>query len=140
MREITRRGLVRLAALGLCVGFTAPVPAWAEEGEEKSGPPKPAFLSLGEFTVNLKDKDGQFNFVVVSVTLDLAPDQANALRDIQPRLKEAITRRLMLLADRGALAPGETDPTIVKASLSDALQKVAADGIREVLITRLLYG
>ncbi len=131
---------MRLGACTLLASFTASTPARSEEGEEKSGPPKPSFLSLGEFTVNLKDKDGQFNFVVVSVTLDVAPDQANGLRDIQPRLKEAITRRLMLLADRGALAPGETDPTIVKASLSDALQKVAADGIREVLITRLLYG
>jgi flagellar basal body-associated protein FliL len=109
-------------------------------GEEKDGDSKPAFLSLGEFTVNLHDKNTQFGFVVVGVTLDVAPDSANTLRDIMPRLKEALTRRLIVLADRGALAPGATDTEILKVSLAEALQKLNADGIRDVLITRLLYG
>jgi flagellar basal body-associated protein FliL len=112
----------------------------AAAGEEPAGPPKPVFLPLGEFTVNLHDKDAQFGFVVVGVTLEVVPESANALKDVMPRVKEALIRRLMAMADRGALAPGETDPVVLKASLADALQKINPDGIRDVLITRLLYG
>jgi len=122
----------------LPLGFYA-APA-AAEGEAPSGPPKPVFLPMGEFTVNLRDATAQFGFIVVGVTLEVAPEAASGLKDIMPRLKEALTRRLMALADRGALAPGETDPEMLKASLADALQKINPDSIKDVLITRLLYG
>jgi flagellar basal body-associated protein FliL len=138
MSFLSRRQLIVLFGFSsLPVGlFSVRAPA----GEEGDADGKPTFVSLGEFTVNLHDKNAQFSFVVVGVTLDVLPEAATMLKDIMPRLKEALTRRLIALAARGALAPGETDTEILKASLTDALQKIKADGIRDVLITRLLYG
>jgi flagellar basal body-associated protein FliL len=131
----------RILALSVLIAMPSGLYAkTASAGEEPAGPPKPVFLPLGEFTVNLHDKDAQFGFIVVGVTLEVVPESANALRDVMPRMKEALIRRLMAMADRGTLAPGETDPVVLKASLADALQKINPDGIRDVLITRLLYG
>ncbi|MBV9829042.1 MAG: flagellar basal body-associated FliL family protein [Alphaproteobacteria bacterium] len=138
---LNRRCALLLAALPLAAIV---LPAWAARAEEKekegAGPPKQVFVALGDFTVNLRDKEGQFGFVVVGITLDVAPQAANQIKEVTPRLKETLTRRLMALADRGALTPGETDTVALKASLADALQKVSADGIKDVLITRLLFG
>ncbi len=138
MSPLNRRRILSLCALIAVPPALYAVPAPAEE--QAAGPPKPVFLPLGEFTVNLHDKDAQFAFIVVGVTLEVVPELASALRDVMPRMKEALTRRLMAMADRGALAPGEADPVILKASLADALQKINPDAIRDVLITRLLYG
>lgn len=134
-----RRQLMLVAALSLLSHLFETRPVRAEEAE-KAGAQKQSFLPLGDFTVNLRGKTGQFEFVVVGVTLDVVPQAAGHLKEIMPRLKEALTRRLMALASRGALMPDETDPVMLKASLADALQKVELDGIKEVLITRLLYG
>jgi flagellar basal body-associated protein FliL len=138
MSPFSRRQLLLFCAISVLPIGQYAGPASAEE--ETPGPPKPVFVVLGEFTVNLHDKDAQFGFIVVGVTLEVAPEMANAIKDVVPRLKEALTRRLMALADHGSLTPGETDPVILKASLADALQKINPDGIRDVLITRLLYG
>ncbi len=138
MSPFSRRRILLLSTLSLLPPSLYTLPAMAEG--ESAGPPKPVFLPLGDFTVNLHDKNAQFGFIVVGVTLDVVPELANSLKDVTPRLKEALTRRLMALADRGSLMPGETDPVILKASLADALQKINPEGIRDVLITRLLYG
>jgi flagellar basal body-associated protein FliL len=138
MPPFSRRRVLSLCALSALLPGLYVAPAAGEEAE--AGPPKPVFLALGDFTVNLHDKSAQFGFIVVSVTLEVAPELADSLKGVTPRLKEALTRRLMVLADRGALTPGETDPAILKESLADALQKINPNGIRDVLITRLLYG
>ena len=139
MPRLTRRHLMLTGMLSLVPPLLIARAADAEEAPA-GAPPKETFLSLGDFTINLHDKNGQFDFVVIGVTLDVAPQSANQLKEIMPRLKETLTRRLMALADRGALTPGQTDPVMLKSSLADALQKVNADGVKEVLITRLLYG
>jgi flagellar basal body-associated protein FliL len=139
MTALSRRQLMVLCAASALPAGLNTTPALAEE-EAHAGPPKPAFLQLGDFTVNLHDPNEQYGFVVVGVTIEVTPEAANGLKDIMPRLKEALTRRLMALAGRGALTPGEADPEALKASLSDALSKVNPDGIKDVLITRLLYG
>lgn len=143
MRRFPRRRALGLAPLGLAVAGLLPARlALASGGGEPAGPPNPVFLPLGDFTVNLHGKSEQFGFIVVSVTIEVAPAAANPLKDIMPRLKEAVMRRLMGMADRGALLPGQVDPVILKAALSDTLTKLnpSPDSIREVLITRLLYG
>jgi flagellar basal body-associated protein FliL len=140
MTALNRRQAMALCTISaLSLGLAA-ASARAEEGEGHGGPPKPSFLPLGDFTVNLHDPNEQYGFVVVGVTIEVTPEAANTLKDIMPRLKDAMTRRLMALAGRGALTPGEADPEALKASLSEALQKVDPDGIKDVLITRLLYG
>ena len=139
MPLLTRRHVMLAGMLALVPPLLSGHPARAEEAPA-AGAPKQVFLPLGDFTVNLPDKNAEFAFVVISLTLDVAPQSANQLKEITPRLKETLTRRLMGLAERGALMPGGTDPVMLKASLADALQKINADGVKEVLITRLLYG
>jgi len=134
-RSMRRRALL----LGGAVGLLAAVPALAA-GKPEAGPPKPVFVALGEFTINLHGQSEQFSFIVISVTLEVAPTAAAPIKDIMPRMKEAVMRRLMVLADRGALVPGQTDPVMLKTTLAETLGRVRQDGITDVLITRLLYG
>ncbi len=136
MADPSRRRTLALVAIA-CAGSLLAQAASAEE--EPSS--KPAYIALGDFTVNLPGgEDAASSYVVVGVTVDAAPQAANELRDMMPRLKEAIIRRLMKLADRGVLQPGRTDPLMLKTSLLDCLAPLRPDGVREVLIVRLLYG
>jgi flagellar basal body-associated protein FliL len=129
-----------LSRRALLTGLTAVLPLPAFANEAPAGPPKPNFLPLGEFTINLHSEEIRFDFVVVSVTLEVAPEAANTLRDVMPRLKEAVMRRLMAMADQGALMPGHVDTLILKTMLTDTLHKINPDAVRDVLITRILYG
>jgi len=120
-------------------GLTLPAAATPAAAEQQVVA-KPAFLSLGDFTINLPSDDGDLSYVVVSVTLEIAPSAASELKGVEPRLKEAIMRRLLIMADGHVLQPGHTDPVIVKASLLDSIAAIGPSSIRDVLITRLLYG
>jgi flagellar basal body-associated protein FliL len=131
MNCLFRRGVL---AMMICL------PAASFAAESPAGPSAPYFLSLGEFTVNLRDNSSHFDFVVINVTLELSPDVASRLKEITPRLKEEVMLHLMEMADRGELQPGHADPLIVKTQLADTLEKTAPEGIQDVLITRLLYG
>jgi flagellar basal body-associated protein FliL len=110
--------------------------AVAEEGHKT----KPGFISLGEFTVNLPDDGGAMGYVVIGITLEVAPEAAGDFNDITPRLKDLVISRLMTMAAKGMLAPGHTDLVMIKTSLLDGVAKLRPDSVREVLITRLLYG
>ncbi len=125
---------------GLLIGFAACLPLQALAEEEHSGPPKPTFLPLGEFTINLHGTDLRFDFVVVSITLEVVPAAVATLKDLMPRLKETVMLRLMAMAEDGSLLPGHVDTVVLKTILADTLQKANPDSIREVLITRILYG
>lgn len=113
-----------------------PLPAAAEQQEVA----KPAFLSLGDFTINLPSDDGDLSYVVITVTLEIAPSAAMQLKGLEPRLKEAIMRRLLTMADHHVLQPARTDTLVVKASLLDSIVAIDPKDVRDVLITRLLYG
>ena len=127
--------LVSLALLGLsCPALV--VPATAEQQQVA----KPAFLSVGDFTINLPEDSEQLSYVVISITLEVAPGAASELKGLEPRLKEAMMRRLLIMAERRVLRPGHTDTLVVKASLLDCVTALQPNSIRDVLITRLLYG
>ncbi len=130
-----RRALI-LGGLAVALGTAS----GAGAAEPPPGPPKPVFVALGDYTINLHGKSDQFGFVVISVTVQVVPEAASGLRDIMPRVKESVMRRLMVLADRGALLPGQTDPLILKEILAETLNKLKPDAVQEVLITRLMYG
>jgi flagellar basal body-associated protein FliL len=127
--------LVSLALLGLSYPALV-VPATAEQQQVA----KPAFLSLGDFTINLPEDSEQLSYVVISITLEVAPGAASELKGLEPRLKEAMMRRLLIMAERRVLRPGHTDTLVVKASLLDCVTALQPNSIRDVLITRLLYG
>jgi flagellar basal body-associated protein FliL len=128
--------LSRRAALFLMAAFTCPLSAHAAE-EPKV--PRPTFVPLGDFTINLPD-DSPMAYVIVGVTIEVAPEAAGDMNDIAPRLKDLCIGRLMAMAAQGLLAPGHTDLVMVKTSLFDGISRMRPNGVREVLITRLLYG
>ncbi|MGD0434439.1 MAG: hypothetical protein ABSA58_25445 [Acetobacteraceae bacterium] len=127
-----------LALLGLTCGVSPLVPAtaWAEEHVA----PRPAYIALGEFTINLPEKNEQLSYAVISITIEATPEAATDLRAVEPRLKELVMRRLMAMADRGVLQPSHTDLGAVKQALIASLEELQPNSVRDVLIVRLLYG
>jgi len=107
---------------------------------EEAVPNKPGYVPLGEFTVNLPSQDGAQSYALLDLTLEAVPGAAQALHDILPRLKETALRQLMAMAEKGELAPGHTDPAAVKTLLLDAMGKLQPGAVRDVLITKLIYG
>jgi flagellar basal body-associated protein FliL len=126
-----------LASLGFAVAMplTGPGAAYAEEQ-----PVRPAYVSLGEFTINLPVKDGMMSYAIIGITIDAVPAAASDLRAVEPRLKEIVMQRLMAMADSGVLQPDHTDLVAVKQALVSSISKLQPDSVRDVLIVRLLYG
>lgn len=135
-------GLPRFARLLMC-GIGCGVPLLMPRvpfAAEVQTPARPAYIALGDFTINLPGHGDQLSYVVISITIEAAPESAADLRAVEPLLKETVMRRLMTMADRGVLQPGHTDPLVVKQSLLSSLEGLHAGTVRNVLITRLLYG
>lgn len=137
MIGLSRRAGLILAGLGCCAPLLAPGVSVAAE---QQAAPRPAYIVLGDFTINLPGAGDQLSYLVISITIEAAPEAASDLRAVEPRLKETVMRRLMTMADRGVLQPGHTDPLVVKQSLQASLDEVEPKSVRDVLITRLLYG
>ncbi len=133
MSRLTRRFALSLLLPALAA---SPVLAAEEEGAKK---PKARFINLGDFTVNLPDGSSS-GYIVIGITLEVQPEALADMKDLTPRLKDIVVRRLMTMAQSGMLQPGRTDPLILKTSLSDSLAPVRPDSLKEVLITHLLYG
>jgi flagellar basal body-associated protein FliL len=120
----------------------APVLTFSTAHAEEHGTakPRPAFIALGEFTINLPIRNDQLSYAVISITIEAAPEAAAELRAVEPRLKELVMRRLMAMADRGVLQPNHTDLIAVKEALMSSLGESQPNAVRDVLIVRLLYG
>jgi hypothetical protein len=129
---------IRLAALGLLLAG-GPIALGAARAEEHAAA-RPAYIALGEFTINLPTKNEQMSYAVISVTVDAVPEAVTDLRAVEPRLKELVMRRLMVMADRGVLQPRHTDLMMIKQALKDSITEMQPGSVREVLIVRLLYG
>jgi flagellar basal body-associated protein FliL len=135
---IRRIRLGFLASLGLAYGVSQLMPATALAEEHVA--PRPAYIALGEFTINLPVKNEQLSYAVISITIEATPEAATDLRAVEPRLKELVMRRLMAMADRGVLQPSHTDLLAVKQALVASLEEMQPHSVRDVLIVRLLYG
>lgn len=134
MQHLSRRHVLATLPFMSCASTR---PAWAAEPPD----PKPSYVSLGEFTVNLPQQNRRdLSYAVVDITLDAAPGAASHLRDLLPLLKEAVLRRLLSLAGEGELKPDETDPVALKKVLLQSIDRLEPNRVRDVLITRLLYG
>jgi flagellar basal body-associated protein FliL len=132
---------VRLSVLAF-LGFSCAVPLlWTNmAAAAEHAAARPAYIALGEFTINLPAKDEQLSYAVISITIEAVPEAATDLRAVEPRLKETVMRRLMAMADRGVLQPGHTDLTAIKQALISTLSELQPDMVKDVLIVRLLYG
>ena len=138
MIGLSRLTVLILSALGCCAPLLAPGVSVAAEQQT---PARPAYIALGDFTINLPTDNGdQLAYVVISITIEAAPEAATDLRSVEPRLKEIVMRRLMTMADRGVLRPGHTDLLVIKQSLLSSLDEAQPHAVRDVLVIRLLYG
>jgi len=130
-----------LAVFGLLAFVCAmPLPAPGAAHAEQHAAPRPAYIALGEFTINLPLKNDQLSYAVISITVEAVPEAATDLRAVEPRLKETVMRRLMAMADRGVLQPGHTDLVAVKEALMSSISELQPNSVKDVLIVRLLYG
>lgn len=140
MPSFCRRSLMTLAGcvLSAAVLVAAP-PARAEGGSEKAE--KTAdFVVLGDFTINLPSQSARRRgYMVVSITIETAPGTGGTIKDITPRVKEAVLQRLMAMSERGQLRPDQTDPLVIKDTMFETIAKFNPSGIKDVLITRILY-
>jgi flagellar basal body-associated protein FliL len=132
------RALWGLALPGFVCGVSPLAPGVANAEEHAAV--RPAYIALGEFTINLPPRGEQLSYAVISVTIEAVPEAATDLRAVEPRLKETIMRRLMAMADRGVLQPGHTDLVALKQALMSCLSELQPDSVKDVLIVRLLYG
>jgi len=132
-----RRALLSLAAALMLVPamLSAASPARAEEAPKKEF----EFVALGDFTVNLPSSSRRMSYVVVSVTLETRAEQTQQFKDLSPRLKQAVLQRLMAMSERQELRPGRTDPAMLRDNLLDSLSRLQEEGLKDVVITRLLY-
>jgi flagellar basal body-associated protein FliL len=131
----------RLSVLAvLSFAFTAPSPWTRPVRAEEHVAPRPAYIALGEFTINLPPRNEQMSYAVISITIEAVPEAATDLRSVEPRLKEMVMRRLMAMADRGVLQPGHTDLVAIKQALVSSISELQPNSVRDVLIVRLLYG
>lgn len=129
-----------LGALMATALLPASLVAPTAQASEAAAPKKPfEYVTLGDFTVNLPRVGRRMSYVVVSVTLETKSEDAQAFKDISPRLRQAVLTRLMSMSLRQELRPGHTDPALLRDSLVDSLTQVQEEGLKDVVITRLIY-
>ncbi len=128
--------LARAAVIALLLALPF---AQSYAGEVPAKPKEAEYVQLGDFTVNVPASRNRREYVVMTVTLEAAPGTADKLKDISPRVQDAVLRRLMAMSEEGALKPNQTDPLTIKDALFDTISKLKPDCVKEVLITRLLY-
>ncbi len=131
-------GLLAAATLGTSLVATPLAPA-AYAAESTAPKKETEFFPLGDFTVNLPSANRRMAYVVVSVTLETEAPRLQAFRDLSPRLKQAVLRRLMAMSERQELRPGRVDPAMLRDSLFDSLSQIQEDGLKDVVITRLIH-
>jgi flagellar FliL protein len=115
--------------------------AAVETGEHAGGhgaTPKAVFVDVGELIVPVYSRDGQDNFMVVRMELEvgeaMSPDQ---VRYLLPRLRDAYIGTLSTMAGRGELVEESRRAATIKRALKLASDRVLGpDAIRDVLLQR----
>jgi hypothetical protein len=104
-------------------------------------PPKAGteFIALGDFTVNLPSVGRRHQYLMVGISVEVTGDAAQGFRDINPRLREAVLQELMKLSQRGQLRQGVIDPGALRDDLHACLAKVRSEGLKSVVITRMMH-
>lgn len=133
---LRRTLLGAIATSALAPALLQPRPAGAAE----AAPPREfEFLPLGDFTVNLPVASRRMAYVVVSITLETRAEQAASFKALSPRLKQAVLERLIAMSERQELRPGQTDPALLRDNLFDSLARIREEGLKDVVITRLIH-
>lgn len=135
MHDLSRRRALWSAAAAFTPALFGNA-AWSAS----TAPPKPyEFFTLGDFTINLPAPDRKSRYLLVSVTLEVKSEYTQEFRDLAPRLKETVLRRLMQMSERNQLRPGESNPASVRENLYESLAEIKENGLKSVVITRFLH-
>lgn len=132
--SLRSRRLLLLGALALPAG-----PALAAGGGDAAPRSGTEFVPLGDFTVNLPHQGRRHQYLLVGISVEVQADAAQAFKDINPRLREAVLQQLMRMSQRGQLKQGTADPAQLRDELYATLVKVRPDGLRSVVITRMMH-
>lgn len=134
-----RASLLRLRQVALAVTAAAMLAPLAGARAAEAAKKEFEFVPLGDFTVNLPSSGRRMAYVVVSVTLETRSEETQGFKEVSPLLRQAVLRRLMAMSERNQLRPGQTDPSLLRDSLYDSLAQIREEGLRDVVITRLLH-
>lgn len=132
--SLPSRRLFLLGALALWAG-----PARASGGGDAAPRSGSEYVSLGDFTINLPATGRRHQYLLVAVAVEVQADAAQAFKDINPRLREAVLQQLMKMSQRGQLRQGTTDPGQLRDELYACLQRIRAEGLKSVVITRMMH-
>jgi flagellar basal body-associated protein FliL len=134
-----RASLLRLRQFALMATAAAVLAPAAGAQAAEAAKKEFEFVPLGDFTVNLPSSGRRMAYVVVSVTLETRSEETQGFKEVSPLLRQAVLRRLMAMSERNQLRPGQTDPNLLRDSLYDSLAQIREEGLRDVVITRLLH-
>jgi flagellar basal body-associated protein FliL len=134
-----RASLLRLRQFALMATAAAVLAPAAGAQAAEAAKKEFEFVPLGDFTVNLPSSGRRMAYVVVSVTLETRSEETQGFKEVSPLLRQAVLRRLMAMSERNQLRLGQTDPNLLRDSLYDSLAQIREEGLRDVVITRLLH-
>ncbi|MBC9207723.1 flagellar basal body-associated FliL family protein [Roseomonas aerophila] len=134
-----RASLLRLRQVALAATAASVLAPLAGAQAAEAAKKEFEFVPLGDFTVNLPSSGRRMAYVVVSVTLETRSEETQGFKEVSPLLRQAVLRRLMAMSERNQLRPGQTDPSLLRDSLYDSLAQIREEGLRDVVITRLLH-
>jgi flagellar protein FliL len=121
-------------------------PAAAEEAEGghgggeggHGGAPEAVFVDVGELIVPVYNRDGQDNFMVVRMELEIGEAMsADEVRYLLPRLRDAYIGTLSTMAGRGELVEESRRAATIKRALKLTSDRVLGpDAVKDVLLQR----
>jgi flagellar FliL protein len=102
------------------------------------GAPEAVFVDVGELIVPVYNRDGQDNFMVVRMELEIGEAMsADEVRYLLPRLRDAYIGTLSTMAGRGELVEESRRAATIKRALKLATARVLGpDAVKDVLLQR----
>jgi flagellar FliL protein len=109
-----------------------------EHGGGHGGAPEATFVDVGELIVPVYNRDGQDNFMVVRMELEVGEAMsADQVRYLLPRLRDAYIGTLSTMAGRGELVEESRRAATIKRALKLASDRVLGpDAVKDVLLQR----
>jgi flagellar FliL protein len=107
-------------------------------GGGHGGAPEAVFVDVGELIVPVYNRDGQDNFMVVRMELEIGEAMsADEVRYLLPRLRDAYIGTLSTMAGRGELVEESRRAATIKRALKLTSDRVLGpDAVKDVLLQR----
>jgi len=109
-----------------------------EDEDGNGSAPEAVFVDVGELIVPVYNRDGQDNFMVVRMELEVGEAMsADEVRYLLPRLRDAYIGTLSTMAGRGELVEESRRAATIKRALKLASDRVLGpDAVKDVLLQR----